>query len=128
MTNTKLVNKLTSRVEVVKEIGRAIGVEANTIEDKLATYLKEIVVNQTDVKTSHTTEVQRCNWERYLAVILICAEDCSQSGGWLLQELKKITLMGKPTLPTTLSEALAMVNNYSALALMPQLMGGYEGS
>ena len=73
--NTQLANKIKSRVEVVEEIGGSIDVDAKLIEDKLATYLKEIAVNPTDVKNSHTTEAQMRAWERYLAVILLCTAD-----------------------------------------------------
>ena len=88
MTNTQLANKIKSRVEVAEEIRGSIDVDTKLTEDKLATYLKEIVVNPTDVKNSHTTEAQRRTWERYLAVILICTADRVQAGRWILQELK----------------------------------------
>ena len=45
MTNTQLVDKLKSRLEVVEEIGGSIGADPKLIVDELAAYFKDIGVN-----------------------------------------------------------------------------------
>ena len=110
MTNAKLVKILKVRVEVVKEIGRAVRVDANIFDDNLAAHLKDILMSLTDVKTVHKTEAQSSAWDQYLAVILLCVADRGRAGGQLLQNY---ALKGKLTFLETLAKAIAMINDYS---------------
>ena len=127
MKNSHLVEKLRARVEVVKEIGGAVGFNTKLVNDELAAHLKDIAVSLPGANNTHTTKTHRRARERYLAVILICASDRGRSIIRLLQELKNDALKGQSALPTTLAEAIAIINSYSALAPTPQLTDGYKG-
>ena len=60
-------------------------------------------------------------------VILLCAADRGRTDGWILQELRNDDLKGQSPFPVALYNALAMINNYSAVAPMTQNTSGYEG-
>ena len=109
MTNAQLVEKPKVRVEVIEEIGGAIEADTNLVKQKLAAYLKDIMVDSADVNTAHTTEAQRRALEQYLAVILLCAEDRVRADRRILKELKNDVLKGQSAFPATQAEALAMV-------------------
>ena len=94
-TNAQLVKRLKSRVEVIKEIGRAIGTNSKLLEYKLTNYIKEIVVYPADTLPAHIVEEKRCAQERYLAVILICAVERGRADRQLLQELSNNSLKGQ---------------------------------
>ena len=85
MPIAQLVEKFKARVEVVKEIGGAIGTDSKFVEDALTKYLKEIAVDLADFMPAHTVEAQRHYQEQYLAVILLCAVDRGHAGRQLLQ-------------------------------------------
>ena len=127
MTNAQLVKKLKAIVEVVKEIGGAIGVDSNMVREKLAAYLKEIMVDLSDTKTAHTIEAQRREHGRYLIVILLCAAERGRTGGRLLQERINDNLKGQSTFPAMIAVALATINDYSNMAPTTQTRSGYEG-
>ena len=55
----------------MEEIGRSIGSDPKLIDDKLATYIKEIGVYAANARTIHITEAKERAWENYLAVILV---------------------------------------------------------
>ena len=85
MPIAQLVEKFKARVEVVKEIGGAIGTDSKFVEDELTKYLKEIAVDLADFMPAHTVEAKRHYQEQYLAVILLCAVDRGHAGRQLLQ-------------------------------------------
>ena len=126
MTNAQLVKKLKVRVELVKEIDRAIGVDSKLVNGEFAEYPKEIDVDIDDAKTTRTIEAQRRAWEKYLAVILIYAAEHGQTGGKILQELRNDALKGQSMFPVILAKELAMVNDYSIMAPMKQTASGYK--
>ena len=80
-----------------------------------------------DATPAHTVKDKRRARERYPVVILLCAVDRGRSGGQILQELRNDALKGKLTFPSTLAKAMAMVNEYSAMASAAHLTSGYEG-
>ena len=61
-------------------------------------------------------------------MILLCAADRGRTGGRILKELRNDALKGKSTFPKMLSEALAMVDDYSAMVTTTQTTKGYEGA
>ena len=111
MTNTQTVDNLKARVEVVEEICRSIGVDQKIVEDELADYLKDIGADVYNAQAAHTTEAQRSNQERYLAVILLSVVNHNRAEGHLLQELKNNALKGQSKFTGTLEEALSTINN-----------------
>ena len=81
MTNAQLVKKLKTRVEVVQDIGGGIGTDSKLVEDELAKYIKEIVVDLADATPAQNVEAKRSAQKRYLAVILLCAVDRGRARG-----------------------------------------------
>ena len=59
ITKTQLVEKLKARVEVVYEIGGSIGDYPKLIEDKLGTYIKQIVADAYSAGILHTNETKK---------------------------------------------------------------------
>ena len=81
MTNAQLVKKLKTRVEVVQDIGGGTGTDSKLVEDELAKYIKEIVVDLADATPAQNVEAKRSAQKRYLAVILLCAVDRGRARG-----------------------------------------------
>ena len=98
-------------MEVVKEIGGAVGFITKLVNDELAAHLKDIAVSLPGANNTHTTKTHRRARERYLAVILICAADRCRSRIRLLQELKNKALKGQSAFPTSLAGAIAMISS-----------------
>ena len=59
VTNAHLVDILKANVEVVEEIGVSIGADPNLIEDKIASYMKEIGVDAANASTINATEAKK---------------------------------------------------------------------
>ena len=64
-------------------------------------------------KTAHTTKAQRRSRVCYLDAILLSAADRNRAGGCLLHKINNYTLKGDFKFPATLTEVLAIINNYS---------------